>query len=118
MFTFVIALLAGLAVGAVLTKYWDNIRAWLNNEAADWVERNLGYKARRGLFKAVSVADTIFRQLNGRSVAFNTSTLFSKMSGDSYTKTVITHYDRADELGDEWLDDVRNNNVQELDYRQ
>ncbi|MDD2495243.1 MAG: hypothetical protein PHE29_08625 [Tissierellia bacterium] len=39
-------IMLGAAVTACLVTFWDEIRIWLNNTAADAVEKVLGYGAR------------------------------------------------------------------------
>ena len=117
MFTLTAALLVGIAAGSILIKYWNKIKAWLDNTAADTVERILGYKARETMFKAISVADKVFRILEGHRVASNVSTVFTKSRNNNYTKLTMINNVSADELGQAYLDEMRNgNNIMELDY--
>ena len=119
MLEFIILAAALIGLGAVLRVYWDRIRNWLNNSAADVVEKALGLKARKAMFKAVSVADRVFRVFNNRPVATNISTVFSKMSNDTYEKVQMINNIPAEELGNEYMEEMRTaDNVMEMDYRQ
>lgn len=115
-----IALIAGgLALGAaVLTKYWESIRYWLNNTAADVVEEVLGYEARRMMFKAISVADKVIRWIKGRRVAINISTVYTKQSEGTYSKTVMSNEIPASELDPNYENEMKNSTgMMELDYK-
>lgn len=41
-------ILGALAMGAI-TYFWDDIKNWLNNTAADVVQKYIGYDARRAM---------------------------------------------------------------------
>lgn len=45
--------LGALAMGLV-TKFWNDIKDWLNNTAADVVQQYIGYDARRGIDEVIS----------------------------------------------------------------
>ena len=60
---------ATLVVGA-LAQFWNEIKDWLNNTAADAVERALGYNARNNMQRAVSVADRIMQTVRVRSTIY------------------------------------------------
>ena len=82
-------LAAGIIAGALLTaavvKFWDSIRGWLDNVAADFVEKHLGYNARQKMHKAVSVVGKVMDKVR------NTSTIYSKKNrlDTYYDKTTI-----------------------------
>lgn len=66
-----------IASGVVFTvlaiKYfWEDIAAWLNNTAADAVEKALGYDAKKFMQRAVS------RVTKGMSMLDNVTTVFTK----------------------------------------
>ena len=54
-------ILIGAVIFTALAAFWDRIRDWLNNEAANFVERVLGYKARNAMYRAVCVADRVIQ---------------------------------------------------------
>ena len=62
-------LLGAVAVGA-LAYFWDDIKEWLNNTAADAVGRALGYDARRNMQRAVCVVDRIVETVRVRSTIY------------------------------------------------
>ena len=62
-------LLGAVAVGA-FAYFWDDIKEWLNNTAADAVGRALGYNARRNMQRAVCVADRVMRAVRVRSTIY------------------------------------------------
>jgi hypothetical protein len=129
MFFLVAALVAGLVIGGILLKYWDKIKDWLNTTAADTVERHLGYRARKAIVKAVSVADRVFRMLGARSgtahslggglVTSTVATIFSQKSSDEYEMIEMVNTMTADEAGGQAYEDEMQeaDNIMELDYK-
>lgn len=79
--------LGWVILGAVLTgallRFWDDIRAWLNNTAANVVQRYIGYDARKAMQRAVCVADRVMNKLR------NTSKIYYKKNAmDDYLDVV------------------------------
>ena len=111
--------IAGL-VGAVLTsaiiKYWDEIKDWLNNVAADFVEQHLGYNARQKMLKAIVKADRVANKIR------NTSVIYTRRSRlDNYLdKTTIIAEQDVYEVNQEVLDEIAQKGelIQEYEYRQ
>ncbi len=68
----VAGLVAGVAVAAVISVFWDDIANWLNNTAADAVERALGYNAKKNMQRAVVIVDRIVNMVR------NTGTIYTK----------------------------------------
>ncbi|MGV8983963.1 hypothetical protein [Clostridium sp.] len=62
-------LMGAVAVGCLVT-FWDDIKEWLNNTAADAVERVLGYGARQRMHKAVARIDRVMDVVRNQSVVF------------------------------------------------
>lgn len=106
-------------VGAVLTGallyFWNDIRDWLNNTAANAVERALGYNARKTMQRAVCRVDRIVNTLKTTAVVYNKKNPFD------------THYDRVMleatapvyEIDTEVLDKIQEEGelIQELRFR-
>ncbi len=64
---------AGIVFAVVALKYfWEEIACWLNNTAADAVEKALGYNAKKYMQKAVSSVTRVMDMLN------NVTTVFTK----------------------------------------
>lgn len=71
-------LLAGAAVAAIaLAVFWDKVKNWLNNTAANAVERVLGYGARQQMQKAVCTADRLFGMVRVSARIFTKPNVFS-----------------------------------------
>lgn len=108
-------LLGGVVVGA-LVKYWDEIKDWLNNVAADFVERHLGYNARQRMQRATSKVDRIMSKIRNTSVVYT-----RKNRLDNYMdKTTIIGEQDVYEVNQEVLDEIKQKGsiVQEFEYRQ
>lgn len=108
-------LLGGAVVGAIAT-YWDGIKDWLNNVAADFVEKHLGYNARQRMQRATSKADRIMSKIR------NTSIVYTKKNRlDNYMdKTTIIGEEEVYEVNQEVLDGIKQKGsiVQEFKYVQ
>ncbi len=69
-----LGLIGWVIVGAVLTGallyFWNDIKAWLNNTAADAVERIIGYKARKAMQRAVCVVDRLVNDLRTNATVY------------------------------------------------
>lgn len=64
---------AGVVFAVAALKYfWEDIAAWLNNTAADAVEKALGYDAKKFMQRAVS------RVTKGMRMLDNVTTVFTK----------------------------------------
>lgn len=65
---------AGAIVGALLLtaidRFWNNIASWLNNTAADAVERVFGYKARKNMQRAVAAVSKLHDILHNNTVVY------------------------------------------------
>ena len=69
-----LGVLGWVLVGAVLTGallyFWNDIRDWLNNTAADVVQKYIGYDARKAMQKAICVADRVVNKVRTRSKVY------------------------------------------------
>ena len=90
--------LLGAAVLAVaISLFWDEIKNWLNNTAANVVEHFLGYNARANMQKAVCKADRIVNKIR------STATVYVRKPGASHIDKVTTEatapeYEISDEV--------------------
>ena len=107
--------LGAILGGAALVRFWDDIKDWLNNVAADAVERTFGYNARQHMQKAVAIVDLAVRKIK------NTSFIYSKKDPTStyFDKTTVTAETGIENVEEDVLKELRKNNnrlVQELNY--
>lgn len=67
-------IVAGAVVGALLLtaidRFWNNIASWLNNTAADAVERVFGYNARKNMQRAVAAVSKLHDTLHNNTVVY------------------------------------------------
>ncbi len=81
------AIVGGMVLGAValklVEKFWDSIKDWLNNTAADVVQKYIGYDARRAMQKAVNKADRFMNKIRNVSQVYYRS------------DPLATHYDKV-----------------------
>ena len=67
---FVIGMVAGAVALTAIDIFWNNIAEWLNNTAANAVERVLGYKARKCMEKAVARVSKMRDKLHNITVVY------------------------------------------------
>lgn len=60
-------ILVGTVASALLIRYWDTVRDWLNTTAADFVGRYLGYDARSRMQQAVVIVDRFMGKVRQRT---------------------------------------------------
>ena len=99
--------LAGVVLGGIaITRFWDDIKNWLNNFAADAVEKTFGYQARQNIQKAVAVVDRVMDKIK------NTSYVYSKQSPTStyFDKTTITAETGIQNVEEDVLRELSKNN--------
>ena len=107
-------LLGTVAVGA-LAYFWNDIKEWLNNTAADAVERALGYNARLNMQRAVSVADRIMQTVRVRS------TIYAKKNPQAFyiDKVIVEGSIPESSLDNNVIQEIKNKGsiVQEFVYQ-
>ncbi len=65
-----VAAVFGPVIESLFNKFWTSIRDWLNNTAADIVQKRLGYNARKAMQKAVNKADRILDKVRNISEVY------------------------------------------------
>ncbi len=64
--------IAGMVAGAILItaldRFWDSIANWLNNTAANAIEKVLGYDARRYMQRAVATVTRVHDRLHNKTI--------------------------------------------------
>lgn len=122
MIGWVIVGLVGLAVGAAAVavtasdRLWDKVRHWLNNTAADVVEKVFGYRAKQNMHRAITAVGNIRDHLVHRNAVVYTK--LNKM--DSFYKKVTYEASASEEQFDiEILDKIHQEGqlTQEFEYR-
>lgn len=107
--------LVGAALTGVFLTFWDEIREWLNTTAADYVQRYLGYDARKSLQRAVCVVDRVVSKIRNRSVVY-----FKKNRLDTfYDKFELESQAPVTEVDREVVEEIqaKKRMVQEMEYR-
>lgn len=61
---------AGVIAAGALTVFWDEIKNWLTNVAADVVERAFGYSARDKMQRALVKIDRVMDKIKNKSTIF------------------------------------------------
>lgn len=114
-----LGILGWILVGAVLTGallyFWDDIRDWLNNTAADAVERVLGYNARKGMQRAICTVDRVVNTVKNHAVIYAKRDRLSTY----YDKVTIEASAPAYEIDEEVLNEIKEKGKleQELQFK-
>lgn len=104
---------AGVVFAFLALRYfWEDIAAWLNNTAANAVERTLGYNAKRFMQRAVSRVTrlgntlrnvtTVFTKKSTTEKIFHKVTLQSSAPVYEQDKDVLNELNRTGELTNEF----------------
>ena len=107
---------AGAVAAGVLVTFWDEIRNWLNNVAADFVERQFGYGAREKMHKAITTIDKMMDKVRNNSIIY---TKRNKL--DTYfDKTTIISEASVYNIDEKVLNEIKQKGklVQEFTYMQ
>lgn len=107
-------LLGAVAVGALAT-FWDDIRVWLNNTAADAVERALGYGARERMYRATCKIDKVVNMIRNQTVVLTKKNELDTM----YDKVTMEVKMNTYEIDSKVLQEIANRGslVETLEYR-
>lgn len=62
--------LVGAILAGAMLAFWDDIKEWLNNTAADVVQKYIGYDARKAMQRAICVADRVVNKIRTRSTVY------------------------------------------------
>lgn len=107
------ALVGAVATGLLVT-FWDSIRSWLNNVAANAIERAFGYSARNKMQRAVVKIDRFMDKVRNRS------TIYAKENrlDTHYIKTDIVAEADPYSVDNKVLEEIRNKKelVEEYKY--
>lgn len=107
-------LLGGVAATFLVT-FWDDIRQWLNQVAANAVEKVFGYKARQAMHRAVAKVDRFMDKVR------NTATIYTKKNAldTHFVKTDIVAEAQVYEIDHQILNEIQRKGsiVQEFEYR-
>lgn len=108
-------IIGALAVGAIAT-FWDDVKSWLNNTAANAVESVLGYGARQKMHRAVSKVDRLVNIVRNRSTVYTKEDTNSTHMYKTQIEATISSY----EISDDVLKEIANKGeiVGEFEYRQ
>ncbi|AKL95682.1 hypothetical protein CACET_c22360 [Clostridium aceticum] len=107
--------IAGAIAAFVLTSFWDDIKNWLNNVAADAVEKRLGYNARNRMHRAVSKIDRVMDRVRNRTVIMSKRNELDNM----YDKVTLSAEASVHEIDPKVLDKINAERelIQEFQYR-
>jgi hypothetical protein len=107
--------LVGSVAAGFLVTFWDEIRQWLNQVAADAVEKVFGYKARQAMHRAVAKIDRVMDKVR------NTSTVYTKKNplDTHFVKTDIVAEEQVYEIDHRVLEEIQKKGsiVQEFEYK-
>lgn len=107
--------LLGAVVATCLVTFWDEIRKWLNNTAANVVEKVLGYGARERMHRATTRIDRVMDKIKNRTVVYTKRSELDSF----YDKTTLVSEASIYEISDEIINEIsyKGELVQDFEYR-
>ncbi len=115
---FVLGAIALVGIGVIamglVTKFWNDIKDWLNNTAADVVQKYIGYDARKAMQKAVNRADRVMNKIRNVSDIYYRSDPLAT----HYQKVTVEITAPTSEFDDRFIRTIEKERVltQEMDY--
>lgn len=95
-------LIAGAVIGAVLVtaidRFWNDIAGWLNNTAANAVEKVLGYDAKRFMQRAVANVTKIHDRLHNKTVVYTRQSALDTHIHKVTLSSTAPVYEQEDEV--------------------
>ena len=104
----------GMIIGAI-DRFWNNIAEWLNNTAANAVEKVLGYDAKRFMHKAVATVTKLHDKLNNSSVIYTRQSALDTHIHKVTIKSVAPVYEQEEEVRE--LFEKESKQIKEFEYK-
>lgn len=107
--------LLGAVTATVLVTFWDQIRGWLNNVAANMVEKVFGYNARNNMQKAVAKVDRVMDTIRNKATVYTKKDHLDKY----FVKTEIVAKAPVNKIDSGVLEEIKKQGVlvQEFGYK-
>lgn len=109
------AVVLGVAIKTAIDRFWNNIIGWLNNTAANAVEKVLGYDARKFMQRAVSNVTKLHDRLHNNSTIYTRQSALDTHIHKVTLKSTAPVYEQEDEVKD--LFERENTQVKEFEYK-
>lgn len=112
---FVLAAAAATLLTTAVIAFWNDIKDWLNNTAANVVQKYIGYDARQAMQKAVCKADRVMNKVRNVSEVY-----YKKNRLDTYYDKVTMETEApAYEINQEVLDEIAKSGsiIQTMEYK-
>ena len=110
-----LVVIAGLVLTAAVMAFWDEIREWLNNTAADVVQKYISYDARKAMQRAICKADRVINKVRNKSRIY-----FRKNRMDTTYEVVTTEMSApVQEFDNDFLNNLQQQKelIQQFDYK-
>lgn len=95
-------IIAGAVLGAVIVtaidRFWNDIAGWLNNTAANAVEKVLGYDARKFMQRAVSSVTKLHDRLHNSTVVYTRQSALDTHIHRVTLKSTAPVYEQEDDV--------------------
>lgn len=99
----------------LLDSFWTAVKDWLNNTAANIVEKHLGYNARRQFVKSLCTAERQIDKIIGKDILY----IRESPSAQKYKKLTVNHSSKSinyDQQLINYIDEERSI-VNTMDYK-
>lgn len=112
-------IIAGAVFGAVIAtaidRFWNDIAGWLNNTAANAVEKVLGYDARKFMQRAVANVTKIHDKLHNSTVIYTRQSALDTHIHKVTLKSTAPVYEQENDVKE--LFERESTQIKEFEYR-
>lgn len=111
-------IIAGAILGAVIItamdRFWDSIAGWLNNTAANAVEKVLSYDAKKFMQRAVTQVSKIREKLHNKTVIYTRQSALDTHIHKVTLSSTAPVYEQEDEVKEKF--ERENTQINEFTY--
>lgn len=112
-------IIAGAVFGAVIAtaidRFWNDIAGWLNNTAANAVEKVLGYDARKFMQRAVANVTKIHDKLHNSTVIYTRQSALDTHIHKVTLKSTAPVYEQENDVKE--LFERESTQIKEFEYK-
>ena len=111
----IVGAVAGALLLTAIDRFWNDIAGWLNNTAANAVEKVLGYDARKFMQRAVASVSKLRDMLHNNTVVYTKRDSLDTHIQKISLKGTAPVYEQEEEVKDTF--ERENTQVQEFEYK-
>lgn len=94
----ILGAVAGALLITAIDRFWNDIANWLNNTAANAVEKVLGYDAKKFMHRAVATVTRVHEKLHNKTVVYTRQSALSTHIQKISLKKESSFYDEEQDV--------------------